>query len=101
MLTATAVSLGVSLAEAAAFVTSQSAYPRRLHFACDSPVQLSSQDQLSDDAGDVDLVGRLHLQLLDHMDNEAIVASVAAASAALWDDEAPVSMSGLMSATGR
>lgn len=88
MLTATAVSLGVNLAEAAALVmrNRRALADRTLRAIFQS--QLSSQEQLSEAAADVDLVGRLHLQLLEHMDNEAVVTSVAAASAALWNDSA-------------
>lgn len=88
MLTATATARGCTLAEAAKEVNlNRRAFADRTLRAIFQS-QLSSQDQTVTDAGDVELVGRLHAQLLEYMDQDAVVASINSAAAALWDDRA-------------
>ena len=86
MLTATATSRGCMLAEAATTVNAnrRAIADRSLRAIFQS--QLIAHDQTFEDADDLELIGRLHTQLLDYMENDAVVAGLNAAAQALWDD---------------
>jgi hypothetical protein len=85
MLTATAIARNCTLAEAVQEVNAnrRNFADRTLRVIFQS--QLSRNEQTLDDADDPEFVGKLHSQLLDYMENDAVVASLNAASSALWD----------------
>ena len=87
MLTATATVSQCSLAEASAIVNAnrRGFADRTLRVIFQS--QLTTHDQTFEDADDQELVGRLHTQLLDYMENEAVITSLNAGVQALWDDQ--------------